>query len=480
MAQDPEPAASRPNILFLFADDLSYEVLGFMGNREVATPHLDALAAKGTVFTHAYNMGSWSGAVCVASRHMLNTGLSVWRAEKAAAALASGGRKKNGQPQPTSPGDPNFKEKGWLWSQLMAAAGYETCFTGKWHVNADPKAIFQQVGTVRAGMPKDTKEGYNRPLEGLPDPWSPSDPKFGGYWEGGTHWSVVVANEAIGFLESARAENRPHFMYVAFNAAHDPRQAPQSYIDRYPASKVAVPEDFLPEYPWAEPMASGRGLRDEKLAPFPRTRHAVQVNRQEYFALISHLDDQIGRIVAALEKSGKADKTWIFFTADHGLAVGHHGLMGKQNPFDHSIRVPFFVVGPGVKAGQRLDAPIYLQDVMPTSLELAGTKVPDRVEFHSLLPLLKGDTGNVRSRIYQSYLKNQRGLVRGDYKLVLYPTASKMLLFNLKEDPMEMHDLAADPASAATLRSLFLDLLEEQKSLEDSLDLRKAFPGLAP
>ncbi len=112
MAQDPEPAASRPNILFLFADDLSYEVLGFMGNREVATPHLDALAAKGTVFTHAYNMGSWSGAVCVASRHMLNTGLSVWRAEKAAAALGSGGRKKNGQGQPPSPGEPNFKEKG--------------------------------------------------------------------------------------------------------------------------------------------------------------------------------------------------------------------------------------------------------------------------------------------------------------------------------------------------------------------------------
>ncbi|MEZ5430261.1 MAG: sulfatase-like hydrolase/transferase [Verrucomicrobiales bacterium] len=207
-----------------------------------------------------------------------------------------------------------------------------------------------------------------------------------------------------------------------------------------------------------------RGLRDEKLAPFPRTRHAVQVNRQEYFALISHLDDQIGRIVAALEKSGKADKTWIFFTADHGLAVGHPGLMGKQNPFDHSIRVPFLLLDPASERPDgRLRCPIYLQDVMPTSLELAGITVPDRVRFHSLLPLLKGDSGNRRSRIYQSYLKNQRGWF-GGLQAGALPTAPKMYLFKSERRSEEMRDLAADPAPPKRiLRSLFLDLLAEQK-----------------
>jgi arylsulfatase A-like enzyme len=165
-------------------------------------------------------------------------------------------------------------------------------------------------------------------------------------------------------------------MYIAFNAPHDPRQSPKEYVDRYPLDRISMPRSFVPEYPFNEAMASGRKLRDEKLAPFPRTEYSVKVNRQEYYAIITHMDDQIGRILDALEKSGQADNTYLFFSADHGLAVGRHGLMGKQNLFDHSVRVPLMLVGPGVPAGEKRDASVYLQDIMATSLELAGAERP--------------------------------------------------------------------------------------------------------
>jgi len=143
-------------------------------------------------------------------------------------------------------------------------------------------------------------------------------------------------------------------MYLAFNATHDPRQSPKEYIDRYPLDRIKLPENFLPQYPHAAKVC-GLGLRDEKLMPYPRTEFAVKVHRQEYFAIVTHMDDQIGRILEALEKSGKADNTYIIFTADHGLAVGHHGFCGKQNMYDHSMRVPFFIVGPDIEAGSKID-----------------------------------------------------------------------------------------------------------------------------
>ena len=243
------------------------------------------------------------------------------------------------------------EDVGPLWSERMHAAGYETYLTGKWHVSTDAAKRFDHVAHVRGGMPPTVPESYNRPLEGKPDPWSPSDPKHKGFWEGGKHWSEVVADDAIGYLDDAAKREKPFFMYIAFNAPHDPRQSPQSFVDRYPVDKIAVPKSFLPEYPWKDQIGCDPKLRDEALAPFPRTEHAVKVHRREYYAIITHLDEQIGRILDHLEKTGKAASTYIFFTADHGLAVGHHGLVGKQNLFDHSVRVPFIAKGEKFRKG---------------------------------------------------------------------------------------------------------------------------------
>ncbi len=454
----PDP---KPNILFIFADDQSYRTVHAMGGQEVISPTLDQLAVEGVAFTHAYNMGGWNGAVCIASRTMLNTGLSVWKARRAETSLDQ------------------WNEQGILWSKLMEDAGYETFMAGKWHVKVDPDSIFKHTGHIRGGMPKQTAEGYNRPKGPDDKEWTPWDTRFGGFWEGGKHWSEVLADEAVSFLEQKSGSDEPFFMYVAFNAPHDPRQSPKEYVDMYPLENVSVPISFQALYPGMEGMGCGPGLRDEKLAPFPRTEYAIKVNRQEYYAIISHMDSQIERILKALEASGKKENTYVVFTADHGLSCGNHGLMGKQNMYDHSIRVPLFLSGPGLPRGKRVGADVYLQDVMPTILELAGSEIPGHVEFHSLLPFTRGDRDESHyDAVYGCYMDQQRMIRDDDFKLILYPFLSKMLLFNLANDPEEMVDLAGEAEYSDRISQLFEKFLGLQMQMEDTLDMRDFFPGM--
>ena len=450
--------AAKPNVLFLFADDHTYEAVRAFGHTDIDTPNLDRLAARGTTFTRACNMGSWSGAVCVASRTMLITGRSVWDANAIY-------KKTNAE-----------RETGVLWPQLMKKAGYKTYMTGKWHIQTDAAKCFDVVKDVRAGMPETVPTAYNRPIADQTDAWSPFDKTLGGFWEGGTHWSEVVANHTVDFLADAKQGGDPFFIYAAFNAPHDPRQAPKEYIDRYPLSRIAMPANFLPEYPYKDDIGCPHKLRDENLAPMPRTELSVKTHRQEYYALITHMDAQIGRILDALDQAGQADNTWIFFTADHGLAVGHHGLFGKQNMYDHSVRVPFIVAGPGVGKGVKNAAAIYLQDVMATALDLAGAEKPKHVFYNSLRPLLTG--GQKQSsypEVYGAYLELQRAITHDGWKLIAYPKAKVLRLYHLADDPQEMTDLAAIPAHAEMRKQMLARLVKLSAALGDDLDLKKVF-----
>jgi choline-sulfatase len=353
----------------------------------------------------------------------------------------------------------------------MAGAGYDTYMSGKWHVKIAPPQIFKNVVDVRPGMPNQTPEGYDRPKKGEPDPWKPWDESRGGYWKGGKHWSEVLGDDAETFLQQAAGRSNPFFMYLAFNAPHDPRQSPKEFVERYPLKGVRVPENYLPLYPDKDAIGCGEGLRDERLAPFPRTEYAVKVNRQEYYAIITHMDTVVGRILDALEKTGKADNTYIFFTADHGLACGHHGLMGKQNMYDDSVRVPLIAVGPGIEGGTKIDAPVYLQDIMPSSLELAGVTKPEQVQFRSLMPLIRGERERNYDAIYGGYMNLQRMVTEGDYKMLYYPKIGKTKLFNLKDDPEEMVDLAGEPGSERRIAQLKATLHRLQKETGDTLPI---------
>ncbi|PKA97476.1 arylsulfatase A-like enzyme [Flavobacteriaceae bacterium MAR_2009_75] len=472
----------KPNFVFLFADDQTFESIKALGFDEVYTPNLDRLVNGGTSFTHAYNMGGWNGAICVASRAMIISGSYIWNAQEKNTAWAKGDTTALNQ----------------TWSRLLEKQGYDTYMTGKWHVRAPAGTIFNDARHIRPGMPRDHgnqlgasikkwKEesgdmkdwndymplGYGRPTGPDDTEWSPTDTLQGGFWEGGTHWSEVVRDDALSFIETAQQKEAPFFMYLAFNATHDPRQAPQRFLDMYPLEDIKVPENFMPEYPWKDDMGNQPGLRDEALAPFPRTEYAVKVHRQEYYALLSHMDEQIGEVLDALEASGKMDNTYIFFGADHGLSVGHHGLIGKQSMFDHSVRIPLMVVGPGIPKGKLLNQDVYLQDIMATTLELANIDKPDYVQFNSFMDIIEGKREQSHyDGIYGAYIDVQRMIRKDGFKLLVYPKIGKVLLFDMENDPDEMNNLSEREEYSEKVESMFVNLIKLQEKMGDKLSLR--------
>lgn len=456
--------AEKPNILFIFADDLSYQAVHSLGNDIIQTPNIDKFSEEGVTFTHTFNMGGWNGAICAASRTMLNTGRSLWRANKLSKQLK----------------DPKVQET--MWSKLMSKAGYDTYITGKWHVTAPAKEVYDVAKDIRGGMPNQTKTRYDRIFEPGNKDWTPYDKKFDGFWKGGKHWSEVVGDNAIDFLSASSKSDNPFFMYVAFNAPHDPRQSPKEFVDKYPLNNIPVPESFIAEPEHMEAMGLGNAkkgfLRDEKLAPYPRTEYSVKVNMQEYYAIITHLDQQIGRIIEKLRESGQLENTYIIFSADHGLSVGQHGLIGKQSMYDHSMRPPMMIVGPTIPQNKKIDAMVYLQDLMATTLDLAEIEKPSYVEFNSLIPLIKKEKKQLYDHIYGAYVMHQRAIRTERYKLILYPKDKTVLLFDLKKDPKEMTNLASEKRYSKKVKELFTLLLEEQKSKGDTLDLTEIYSNL--
>jgi arylsulfatase A-like enzyme len=452
-----------PNILFLFADDYTFDAIHALGNDIIQTPNLDRLVQNGTHFSQAFNMGGWNGAVCVASRAMIISGQSIWDAK----AISDQWQNQK-----------NLEAAEQSWGKLMEKKGYQTYMTGKWHVSIDPKKIFQTVRNIRPGMPRDFfkkegRKGYDRPKQGQVDTWKAADSLNGGFWEGGKHWSEVIKDDALYFLNQSGEKEGPFFMYLAFNAPHDPRQSPQSFLDRYPLEKIPLPDNWLSEYPYKDAIGNPKTLRDEALAPFPRTTFAIKTHIREYYAIISHLDAQIGEILNALEASGKANNTYIFFTGDHGLSVGKHGLLGKQSMFDHSIRVPLIMKGPDIPKNQSIDHEVYLQDIMATSLELGNASPSQSIAFKSFLSLAKGKETSPRypNGIYGAYMDSQRMIRKDGYKLIIYPKIKKILLFDLKNDPLEQQDISDKIRHRNTVKNLFENLLLLQRKHNDSLDL---------
>ena len=476
--------STQPNFLFIIADDLMYRTVHSLNNEEIQTPNFDRLAASGCAFTHCFHQGAWCGAVCVPSRTMLNSGLSAFHAEVGLNRVHT-------------------------WGQTMGAAGYDTYICGKWHL--DPTVLqrsFKEMGPVGPGFlapgsdfstdmgsdqdgdhknpPFVDDPAYYRPRPG--DNWDPSDTSLNGQWRhknivdierspGIEHSSAIYADSVIDHLtKKAAKRDTPFFIYLGFNAPHDPRQSPKEYLDLYPQDKIEVPPNFLPEHPFN--LGSDTFFRDESLAPFPRTREAVQLHRREYYAIISHMDHQIGRILDALETSGKGSNTYVILTADHGLAVGEHGLMGKQNLYDCSIRMPLLVTGPGVKAGTRVDEFVYQHSMYATTCDLAGIPIPASVEFPSIAPLLRGEPQPLHDAVFSYHRHTQRTVRTKTHKLIVYPEVQRIQLFDIEKDPWEMHDLAEEAEMASLKEQMMQRLQRFQKELDDPLNLEDPLHGV--
>lgn len=436
----------KPNILILFTDDQRYSTINSWGYDEVQTPNMDRLANEGMSFLRAHIMGGTSGAVCMPSRAMLMTSKSLFHLKSKGAVIP---------------------KDHVMMPEVFKKAGYRTFGTGKWH---NGKAAFARAFTDGG---KIFFGGMSNHLKVLVFDFDPS----GVYPEnkkyvGEKFSSELFADEAIKFLDHYSGR-QPFFMYVAFTAPHDPRMAPEAYAKLYPPEKIKVPLNFMPKHPFDN---GELWVRDEQLAPWPRTQEIIQQNIAAYYAMITHLDAQIGRILDALEKSGKAKNTIIIFAGDNGLALGQHGLMGKQNIYEHSIRVPLIFAGTGIPRDEKTEALCYLNDIYPTLCNLTGLSVPGTVEGKSLVPVLKNKNKIVRDKVFYAYRNFQRGIRTDDnWKLILYNVNNKNTaqLFNLNKDPWELNNLAQDPAYADKLNELTAMLDEYMHSVNDPMNLKK-------
>lgn len=429
-------AEPPPNILFLFSDDQRADTIRALGNAAIETPNLDRLVHEGTVFTRAYCMGALQGAVCVPSRAMLMTGRTLFRVKT------------------------DMEGQG-TWPEAFAKAGYTTFITGKWH--NQPRSltrVFQEGRALFVGGMGD--DPYALPVQDFAADRTLTEKK-----PSGKHSVELFADSAIEFLKRQKGE-KPFLAYVAFNAPHDPRIAPREFREKYAGRDLPLPENFLPQHPFNNGFMAGR---DEELAPWPRTREIVGRHLADYYSSITFLDAQVGRILDALRASGQYDRTLIVFSSDHGLAIGSHGLFGKQNLYDHSMHAPLLFAGPGVPRGKRSDALCYLLDIFPTLGGLAGVAGPEGSEGKSLAPVLRGTAAKGRESVFTAMTQVQRAVRDERWKILVYPRINKTQLFDLESDPAEMKDLAADPAREADLRRLTALLKERQRESGDELPL---------
>lgn len=424
----------RPNILFLIADDHRFQALASNGDPVVHTPHLDGLAARGTSFQRTYIHGGCKAAVCVPSRAAIHTGVNPFRANGAGFTIQPGLA---------------------LMGESFRAAGYDTFATGKWHNDAPAFArSFAGARTVFFGGMCDH---HRVPVQDF-DPTGGYDKARERIAEGDS--TVMFADSTIAYLKD-HDRSRPFFLYAAFTAPHDPRTPPDEFRRMYPVKQIPVPPNFRPQHPFDNGELQ---IRDEKLAAFPRTISEVRRHMAEYYGMISHLDHQIGRILRALDETGEAQNTIVVYVADHGLSVGQHGLLGKQNLYDHSVRVPLIIAGPGVPSDARPTGLVYSHDLFPTLCGLTGVAVPSTVESRPLQPQWAAGARG-RESVFSAYMGLQRMVCRGDWKLIEYTVPGQPLrhqLFDLAADAWEMRDFAAEPEHAARVADM-ARLLEAQR-----------------
>ena len=441
----------KPNILFILTDDHLATAVHASGNTAIQTPNMDRLAQQGISYNSAYIMGSMSGAVCAPSRDMLMTGRPLFQIDPTVHSI-----------------DPEHI----TLPQALQKQGYHTYHVGKWHNGkASFARSFNSAGKILfQGM----SDQYDIPLYDFDSTGVyPDSAKF---ISKEIHCAELYAEEAASFLKSYESSD-PFFMFVAFQTPHDPRQAPQEFLDKYDTAKIELPPNFMKEHPFDN---GDLDIRDELLAGFPRTEAEVKANIAAYYAMITHTDAQMGKILEALESTGKAENTIIIFAGDNGLAVGQHGLMGKQNMYQHSMNVPLILAGPGIPEGKISNANVYLNDIYPTLFEMLDFEKPESVDSRSFLPSLTNPEFTGRDTLYFAYRTYQRAVIHDGWKLILYDVRGETnrQLFNLKEDPWEMNDLSGQPEYEERIVQMREMLDIQMKKNGDVADITKEHWGV--
>lgn len=450
----------QPNFLFVLVDDQSpFDLKIYDAKSILETPNIDKLAQGGMVFESARHMGSMNGAVCTPSRHMIMSGRTVWN--------------------------------------LPASAGKTEI------INCPDSLELQTIGAVfnRAGYStmRTCKKGNSYAAANAQFSVVHDATKRGGTEETGSAWH---AKQVLNYLDARETQEvkEPFFIYFGFSHPHDTRNGTPELLAKYGAvnhtdtaslppanpKQPQLQDNYLPAHPF---FHGHPGLRDEERVSGVWKNRDEQTIRNELgreYACDENIDIQLGKVLKKLEDMGELDNTYIIYTADHGIAIGRHGLTGKQNLYEHTWRVPFIVNGPGIKAGTRVEGNIYLLDALPTLCDLAGIGIPETVQGKSFKSVLEGKESAIRDVMYGVYAGGTkpgiRSVKKGDWKLIKWDVMDGAIhetqLFNLAENPNEYlpehgksgemeTNLANNPKYADKLKEMEALLLEQMEINND-------------
>jgi len=460
-------AERKPNILFILVDDQApYDLKQYNPKSTLESPTLDRLASEGMILDATHLMGAFMGAVCTPSRHMIMSGRTVWR--------------------------------------LPIGPGAKTC---------PPKLEENTIGAVfnRAGYAtmRTCKRGNSYPAANAQFSVVNDAVKRGDTDETGSAWH---AERVLDYLKERqdKKDARPFFIYFGLSHPHDERDGKPELLAKYGATNHTDRSSLPPPHPKQPPLPTNwlpahpfdnteMNVRDEVAVSGVWKNRDVTTIRNELgreYACVENIDIQIGRVLAKLTEMGELDNTYIFYTADNGISIGRHGLMGKQNLYEHAWRLPMIIKGPGIKPNSRAPGNIYLTDLLATFCDLTGIQVPETNEGTSFKPVLLGEKKTIRDTLYGVYNGGGKPGIRcvkqGDWKLLQYESSAsgtrEIQLFNLKENPDELlaehHDpkvvavtgvvpaenqvnLAKDPKYAEKLAEMQALLLAEMRRLND-------------
>ena len=442
---------SQPNILVFFTDDQRFDTIAALGNDVIHTPNIDKLVKRGTTFTQAHIPCGTHGAVCMPSRAMLHTGRTLFHLHDSGSSI------------PT---------EHTMLGEALRTEGYHTWGAGKWHNGREAfNRGFEDGDEIMFGgmadhwnVPAyhyDPSGKYETRLAEIRNPtefgnnrinWREAD-----HIHSGQHSSDILCSAGADFIRS-QSGDKPFFAYIALLAPHDPRTMPKQFLDMYPPEDMSLPPNFMGAHPFDN---GALRIRDEMLAEFPRTPEEIKQHNAEYYAMITHLDNEFGKVMQALDEKGLTENTIVVFAGDNGLAVGQHGLMGKQNCYEHSVHVPLVFAGPGIPEDQRSEAFVYLLDIFRTLCELTNTPVPASVEGKSLVKAMHDADESIRDTLYFAYVSSQRAVKNRTHKLIEYAVRDRerqTQLFDLASDPWELNNLVGEPGSDGIIADLRREL----------------------
>lgn len=443
-------AAERPNVLFLMADDLNNR-LGCYGDLQVQSPHIDKLAARGVRFDRAYCQFP----LCGPSRNSLLTGL--YPNQTGIVTNATLFR----QTIPHQVSLPQaFRLDGYFAGRIGKMYHYNVPLSVGTNGHDDPASWELELNPA----------GCDR-LEELPATFTLTPGQYGGTlsWYASPkgdrfHTDGLMADDAIWVLERcAQRKERPFFLAVGFFRPHTPYTSPKPYFDRYDRANMPVITDIAADQADLPAPALGSYKKEQDQLTDDLRRECIQA----YYASVSFMDAQVGRVLSALERLGLAENTIVMFTSDHGYHLGEHGLWQKMSLFEESARVPLIFAGPGVQTpGSVVTAPVGLIDVAPTLLELARVPGRDKLPGQSLVPMLQNPAtpgrGWALSQVTRGGGRNQGGPYMGyslrtpRWRFTRWGDAGEhgLELYDHAADPRELTNLAKSPEHQATIETL--------------------------